>query len=183
VEGTFVGHCTSTKDSFQARNTECTSLTYHKRVGIFEKNSSKREGARLGGFSASSHSVASLIIVGPLELTQRNSSRKRTMLTANSTSNSAARLSQYNESLQDAGPVPKQSSHSRPSRQSSLLSMKSTDSGEPSPAFITAFGDLRPNRDSMVSLQEAEYGWAGSASAVTAATKANRKVQPAPKPG
>ena len=86
--------------------------------------------------------------------------------------------------LTDDGPVSAQA-QSKPSvaktkRSSATIAsqISTATSGSyddmPSPVFTTAFGDLRPNRDSMISLAEAEHGWSSHPSGLKAKERSER---------
>jgi len=53
----------------------------------------------------------------------------------------------------------------------------------PSPVYMTAYGDLKPNRESFVSINEAEHGWSSSANGVRSPQNRQtyRRNEPSPR--
>lgn len=79
-------------------------------------------------------------------------------------------------SLRDSGPLDSSANFGRDYSEASLRSRTESDGASslgtnagPRPAYLTAFGDdLRPNRESIVSLRELEAGWSSHPSGLNA---------------
>lgn len=79
-------------------------------------------------------------------------------------------------SLRDSGPIDSSANFARDFSENSLRARTESDGASslatnagPRPAYTTAFGDdLRPNRESAVSLRELEAGWSSHPSGLNA---------------